>query len=268
MSTPNRKLLPIAAALGLFVAACGRPQLTPSPPPVETEHPCPEVYPQARCEALLSAAVTDSGLEVNKVVELVIMPSPTIESQPGVIQHSGLSIAVRLEFADGSSEVVTIGCGGISPAFYPPCMSEPKVFTLSPTGVATGYRDPPRDSSPVPSRDPHAVAAARPIRIAVLAVAAGGPGHHEVEIGSGSLPNGILTDATFDLAEAWPKDVLFTPDGVHMIVRSKDRTRPRFDSLYEHGWFPGVEEVKAVLVFDVLRAEPGATFEVLNVVVD
>jgi hypothetical protein len=38
--------------------------------------------------------------------------------------------------------------------------------------------------------------------------------------------------------------------------------------MYDHGWYPGTEDVKAVLVFDVLRAAPHATFEIRNVVVE
>ena len=82
------------------------------------------------------------------------------------------------------------------------------------------------------------------------------------------LPNGILTDAQFEMGVDWPDNVLFSRDGVRLVIRSVDLGRPSFDNLYEHGWYEGVERVRAILVFDVLRAQPGATFEIRNLVVD
>jgi hypothetical protein len=36
---------------------------------------------------------------------------------------------------------------------------------------------------------------------------------------------------------------------------------------YEHGWWPGVEPVAVLLIFEARHADPGATIEVRNVLV-
>jgi hypothetical protein len=51
------------------------------------------------------------------------------------------------------------------------------------------------------------------------------------------------------------------------VVTSTDPSRPVFGNVYERGSFPGVEDVVATLIFDVVETPPGAVLPVRDVVV-
>jgi hypothetical protein len=92
-------------------------------------------------------------------------------------------------------------------------------------------------------------------------------GHYEVVLGRAGLPNGVLTVADAALVDPWPTGITFAATGLRLVVESIVPGRPPFLNLYEHGWWPGVEEVQVVLVFDVLSVEPGTLLEIRDVVV-
>ena len=91
-------------------------------------------------------------------------------------------------------------------------------------------------------------------------------GPYEVVIGAATLPNGILTEATFGFGDDWPDGVSIADASVRLEVRSKADGRP-IVNIYEHGRVDGVEPVDAVLVFDVDDFDPGASLHIRNVVV-
>jgi hypothetical protein len=135
--------------------------------------------------------------------------------------------------------------------------------------VACSGNDPAEDPSGCATPivlDPAAVAQARPLRLAAMDI----PltiGHHDIELGRAALPNGYLETARFGLADLAP-DGVSIPDGVWLEVTSADPSRPPFGNVYERGIFPGVEEVVATLVFDVVAAPEGAVLQVRDVVVE
>ena len=88
-----------------------------------------------------------------------------------------------------------------------------------------------------------------------------------MSLGTGTLANGILTDATYRLADPWAVDVTFGAAWPHVEIRSLEPDGKPFHNVYEHGRRDGLERVEAVLVFDVKRFDPGATVEVRDVVV-
>lgn len=86
-------------------------------------------------------------------------------------------------------------------------------------------------------------------------------GAYSIQVGEATLPNGILTEATFGLADDSPSDVLVTPDGMLLTITSLDGGPP-FDNAYRRGWHAGTERVRAWLTFSVEWFEPGAVLRV------
>ncbi len=92
-------------------------------------------------------------------------------------------------------------------------------------------------------------------------------GQYEVPVGRGSLPNGILGDASFAFADAWPDDVALRDGRAFLDVRSLEADGKPFDNYYLHGWRAGLERFEAVLLFDVLWFQPGRDLVIQDVVV-
>jgi hypothetical protein len=151
-------------------------------------------------------------------------------------------------------------------------MDRPAWTVRTPIGPSAGYQDipcagepPDGCASPVPSPNVGTEATATPLRIDDRVIPVPEVGAYEVKLGEASLPNGILRVAGAELADPWPAALRLSNDGIRLVVRSLVPGRPPFMNLYEHGWWPGVEPVEVLLVFDVRHAGPGATLEIRDV---
>ena len=263
----------IVLTLTASLAACGAvARLAPAPTP----QPCDQLFSAVRCDLIVDVVAGQAGLDRDEIVAIQIVPEPTPEVQlDGTVvlqtRSGGPRLIVDAQLRDGTIRRETM-CGGISAAFVPVCMDEPRLQPMSLT--MNGYRDVPcldpdctAVATPHPSVDPEAVPAAKPIRIAHVDVPIDHVGAYEVQLAVGSLPNGILTEASFGFVVTWPADVTI-PDGrVLLDVRSLEPDGRLFDNYYVHGWREGVERIEAVLVFDVARFEPGAVLAIRDVVV-
>ena len=79
------------------------------------------------------------------------------------------------------------------------------------------------------------------------------------------LPNGLLSDASFRLADDAPSDMLVS-GGLQLVITDHgDGTQ--LVSAVDHGWRPGTETVDVSLTFSVESFDPGATLHVVNLVV-
>ena len=152
------------------------------------------------------------------------------------------------------------------------CTDDPRLAVYVSGGE--GYRDVPcqapdagRCSTPHPAIDPEAAAAAEPIEVDRLDIPIDHDGPHEIRVGEGSLPNGIITESAMRLVDDWPHGLSIADGFVKLEVRSLEPDGLLFDNYYTHGWRDGVERVEAVLVFEVTRFEPGAVLSVEDVVV-
>ena len=126
----------------------------------------------------------------------------------------------------------------------------------NPTGCAT----------PVPTTDPGARGAARALSIAALDIPIDHDGAYEIEIGRAGLPNGALQEANASLASPnLPGIVLL--DGIRLTLEPVDPAGRPFLNVYEHGWTPGVEEVRVVLRFEVIQHDVAAVIPVRGVLV-
>ena len=123
----------------------------------------------------------------------------------------------------------------------------------------------PPDGCPSPIvPDAAALAAARPLELAVLDIPIDRLGHHEVKIGEVGLPNGYVTTLQAALAEDRPTDFWIDGD-VRLELRPADPDRPPFGNVYERGTIEGVEDATVWLVFDVTEVSPGAVLHVVDI---
>jgi hypothetical protein len=193
------------------------------------------------------------------------------------ITFGGPNVAtVVFVMADGTTYTHDVRCGGIS-IYSLVCTDRPEILVTSPFGRGGGYTDTPCGAvpggepgsacaTPMPTIDPGAAAKAVPLEIASRDYPITATGHLEIVVGRATLPNGILSDARFDLADPFTR--AFTVEGgIRLEVRSLDPSRPPFENVHEHGWYPGTEDVEVVLVLDVVSFTPGATLQVRDLVV-
>jgi hypothetical protein len=234
----------------------------------EAPAPCELRYTADRCGAITDRVATDLDLPLESVTGLTILPAP----EPDGPRLGGPPIHLRVHLADGTAHDTKIACPGISAMYNPPCMDVPALRESSVT--ISGYRDTPcldedctAVATPHPDVDPAAVAAAEPILVERMDVAIDQVGQYEIPVGTGSVPNGILSEATFRFVDDWPDGVSIEGAYVLLDVRSMEPDGRPFDNYYLHGWREGLERVQAVLVFEVRRFEPGAVLSIEDIVV-
>ena len=228
--------------------------------------PCVEVFSQARCLAMIDQAAAEVSKTRADVAAVAIVPDPPPE---GVTLGGAWHILVRVAFADGTSHDARM-CGGLPSG--PACMDDPRLSAASIT--AGGYRDVPCAGeppdgcpTPFPSFEPEALEAAKPLTVAEVTIPIGHVGPYEVSLGKGSLPNGVLTEASFAFAVPWPSDIALTNGEAFIQVRSLEPGGKPFENYYTHGWHPGIERVEAFLIFNVVWTGPGAELGIRDVVV-
>jgi len=235
-------------------------------------------YPQAcalyklsrqRCDAVVADGRAQAGLDARQVVSVTFIPDPDCGPQPNgetiVCARSGSQVAyLRFALADGGQVEGGVYCG-VDSNYRLACTETPEIRVSAPVG--SGYSDTPEGATPVPTIDPVAATSARPLEVASFPIPIDRVGHYEVEVGRATLPNGILSETTFGLANTDAIEVTTTPYGVALAVRSTDPTRPPFTNRFERGWHQGAEEVRVLIVFDVAAFRPGAGLEVVDLVV-
>lgn len=228
--------------------------------------PCVEVYSRSRCLAMVDQAAAEISKTRADVTIATIIPDPPPE---GATLGGAHPIRLRITLVDGSTHDARM-CGGL--AMGAACTDDSRLDARSLT--AGGYRDVPCSGeapdgcpTPFPSSEPDVLDAATPLTVAERTIAIEHDGRHEVSLGTASLPNGILTDASFAFEAGWPDDVALAGAFGWIEVRSLEADRKPFDNYYLHGWREGIERVEAFVVFDVLWFAPGADLSIRDVVV-
>ena len=245
---------------------CSAVAAEPSDPP----QPCGELYGRQTCLAMTDEAASRSGHARDDVTAIDIVQFPTRDENGALITRSGGGFYARVTFTDGTTRDETM-CAGIPTG--PACMDEPRLEARSALLEGGGYHDvpcadpPPPDGcgNPLRSFEPAAVKAAAPLTIDRVSIPIDHVGSYEVRLGEGSLPNGVLSVASFAFIDPWPLDVSLREGEAWIDVRSLEPDGKPFVNYFTHGWHPGVERVEAVLVFDVLRFEKGAALGIRDV---
>jgi hypothetical protein len=214
-------------------------------PPADPQ-PCGEVYGTQRCLAMTDEAASRTGRTRDDVTAIDIVPFPT--TQDGVlITRSGGGFKVRLTLRDGTTTETPM-CGGIPSGAA--CMDAPRLEARTSVGEGGGYHDvpcpddaPPRScGTPLPTLEAPAVAAARPLSVARFPIRIDHVGSYRVSLGEASLPNGIVTVASFAFADDWPLNVSLK-DGVAPIgLRSLEPDGKPF-LWFEKGAVLGIRDV-------------------------
>jgi len=216
-------------------------------------------YSVRRCEAIVERAMREAGVDEDDVGSIALLP---FEPETNL---GGQQVAlVRLELLDGRLADQPVHCVGIArgPACNEdaeigrhgigidrdiPCAGEP------PAGCAT--------LPPLPDAD--AVAAATPFELAALDIPIDHEGRYELKVGSATLPDGYLTERSFDLVESRPEN-FWIDDGVGLEVRPDVAGRPPIGSVYRDP-FDGPEPVTIYVVFEVTDIDRPSLLEVRDI---
>ena len=233
--------------------------------PAPTPQPCGQVFNPVRCLAMTDKAAFQLHTTREDITAIVVVPEPTPEVRDGVTilqtRSGGPPIDLLVTLADGTLHQTTLFCVGVNTE--PACVDDPHLDAHS-ISLDGGYFDRTADATPVPSAAPDAIEMATKLHIDRLDIPIDHTGPYQVSLGEAWLPNGLLTEADFELVDDWPPDITILDGGVSLEVRADGRP---IQNIYEHGWREGTELVEAVLVFDVFRFDPGAKLSIADVVV-
>jgi hypothetical protein len=228
-----------------------------------------------RCDAIVRWAVRQAG-DANRPVDAVdLLGDPGCEAEvgPGVMCFRTMAFVVRVRahFVDGGSTEQSVFCG-VGGQYSILCTETPEILVSGPTLDGSGYRDVPcaNDTGegcglPLPSADPAAAAAARPLRIAAREIPIDRVGHYDVELGHAVLRNGVVATSAIELANKLTQDVAMSENGILVDVTSIVPGAPPFHNYYDRGWHAGPEEVVLTLRFDVVDFTPGAVLQIRDV---
>ncbi len=257
----------LAGVATAILATMGVAQ-TPPPPGVALAYPdgcAAYALSPARCAYVVAWAAGQVGTDpATATYELLGDP------MPGATCTQAFVVRVRVHDAHGASGEASVFCGIGGDASYL-CTETPVIARRTPT--INGYWDVPCSdeegevcATPVPTAGESAVAAATPLEVSGLSIPIDRVGLHEVVVGEATLADGILAEASFELAPTTPDQLLVAQDGVTLRLDSLDGGPP-FENGYAHGWRSGVELVRVTLAFEVEAFAPGAVLQVLDLVV-
>ena len=272
--------LRVSAAPGASGAsgASGAPDASDAPDaptaPAEPDR-CRQVFNAVRCLAMTDYAAVQLNVRREDIAAIDVLPEPTPVIRDGKtivgIRSGGPPIDVRVTMTDGTTRLTSMDCGLGS---HPACMDDPHLTVSSVTGPNGGYHDIPCSgvppdgcATPLPTTEPAAAAAARPLTIDRVDIPLDHVGPYEVRLGEASLPNGLLTEASLMLVDDWPPGVSITSGDLSIDVRSLEADGKPFSNFYVHGWREGTERVEALLVFTADHVDRGARLAIRDVVV-
>jgi hypothetical protein len=228
-----------------------------------------------RCDAVVDVAADNIAYSRADASSILLASDPGCGSDPLtdeiVLCTRSLSfiVGVVFEAADGTSVRSDVFCGPGAPTLV--CSDTPGIQIVD---LHSGYWDvpcageaPDGCATPVPFPTGAAADVGRELRIASVDVPVGPIGHHEVELGTAVLVNGIAQEGTFTLNDQLQDGFLLDPGTVRLELRSTIPGRPPFTNIYERGAFDGPEEVRVFLVFDVAETSDSAVLHVQNVLV-
>ena len=252
---------------------------TDSPAPV-TESRLPHAQDCAafdlsarRCQAIVDTLAAGLKVKPTDATSIELLGDPGCGGGPGdlCIRSTSFVVRVRFHMPDGSAPEDSVFCG-VGGQYSILCTESPEVRVAADL-MHNGYVDlpcagkPPKGcASPVPTIDPAAATDARPLLVEAVDIPLHRVGEYSVDLGNATLANGILSDASFTLADVHPTTWSTTGDGVRLVIESVDGGLP-FWNIYEHGWRPGVEHVVVKAVFEITETEPGAVMQIRDVVV-
>jgi hypothetical protein len=238
-----------------LIGAVGRPTGGPYPDACAQWN-----YSARRCEAIVDRALRRAEIDPDSIQSIFLLPFEQDVSLGG-----GTVAMVRFELADGSHVDQDVRCVGVN--MTPVCNDVAEIRTS--TGVG---RDTPCSGEPPvgcatlpPTPDGAAVAAAQPFLLGELDIAIDHTGGYEVRLGVATLPNGYLSERSFEIVDPQPND-FWIDDGVDLEVRPDIAGRPPIGSIFRDP-FGGPEPVTIFLVFEVTDLDSPSVLQVRDIVV-
>jgi len=261
-------LLFVAALAGAAVSGCARPVGSVDDVGVPYPQGCAaHGIPMRRCDLVIERMAREHGIDLATVSEILLLGDPGCGQavSPGTLckRSGGVGPRVRFVLPGGPPVEETVYCG-VGATYDPECTDTPQIRISSPT--LGGYHDVPEGATPVPTIDPAVRRGAQPLTVAGLDIPIDHVGAYRVDVGTATLPNGILSVADLALANDTPTDLLVDGDGVSMQLLLVDGGAPLLN-IYETGWHAGVVKVRAIVTFTVIAFDPGAVLAIRNVVV-
>jgi len=258
-----RRLL--GGAVALVVAGCGLVPARLAQPGGAVPYPegCDDFGLSARrCAFIVETAADELGVNLGTVASVELYPDDC--RLPDCARTTSWIVGVRFVDEGGRSAEQATACS-IDAPYSLLCTDDPEIRIST---VLDGYHDIPcgptgnECATPVPTVDPGAATAAEPLRVTSLDIPIDRLGAYRVEVGTASLANGVVREASFELVDRSPSNLHVSPAGIRLAVDSDVAGRPLFVNAYEHGWWDGVEPVSVWLEFHVLLFEPGAILQI------
>jgi hypothetical protein len=225
-----------------------------------------------RCAAVVARATELAG-DPAGVVTIVVRKAPVDTTHLG--SHPIATVGFTL--GDGTSKTVEIHCLNVVGAVSSDrvCSDDPQIRIDGGVSHDVPCGPDPCDeqhpgATPPPSPRPEVIAASEPLVLPAFDVPLDHVGHYDVLVGSASLPDGLLSERSGELADTRPTS-WWIDSGVQIVVRPGEpctgESCQQIDSIY-HDPFAGPQPVHVYLVFDVVELEtPGVVLEVRNLVV-
>jgi hypothetical protein len=270
MRTPSlaismlRTALAIAAALVL--SACA------GAPTVEVAFPdgCGKIgLTDRRCATIVDVAAERLGIDGGRAdgIRLGLGPACPSGIDAQCITSREPFVIVRFAFADGTTAEDGLSCYGVGREVSLLCADPPAIrLAMGVDRDVPCLADPPDGcATPVPTIDPATLRHAMPLEISDVEVPLTQAGHYDIPLGTADLPNGVLSQASFDLAEHHQAGFLLGDSLVRLVIR--DPGGHELANVYEAGWTPGIVKVSVSLVFDVIEVDPGTALHVRDVLV-
>ena len=228
-------------------------------------------FTDARCLAVVERARNDEGLDWADIQRVSVV-RPT--SDGGLSLGGGGPVAsVTFTLANGVARTEQVRCLGIGGQYSLVCTENPEIQLSSGVDRDVPCAGDPAPGEPgsacatlLPAIEPSAEKRAVPLEIHSTDIPITSVGHKEIDMGRATIPNGVLSQSTFTLADIHTR-TFQVEDGIRLEVRSLDPSRPPFENVYPHGWYPGTEDVEVYLVMDVTSFTPGALLQVRDLVV-
>lgn len=230
-----------------------------------------------RCEAVVETAASNVGFDRSTATSTELMArggcgteDPLSDDIVLCKSTTSFVAGVRFGLADGTFVRSDVSCG-----IGPPTLACSETPGIEAADLHTaGYWDvpcageaPESCASPVVPPTGAAAEVGQVLAIEALDIPVGPAGHREVDIGAAVLVNGVVQEARFSIVDQFQDGFLLDSGVVRMELRSTIAGRPPFQNVYERGTFDGPEEVRVVLVFDVVEAAPDAVIRVTDVLV-
>jgi hypothetical protein len=224
-----------------------------------------------RCTAIVESIARQNGIDPSAASDIWLLGDPGCGADPHILCTRTTTFIVRVRYdLPGRDAVEGSQSCGVGGQFSILCTDHPEIRLSAAT--LDGYQDIPCSgeppdgcASPVPTVDPATASLGVALHVPTIVIPLDHEGRYDIPLGEAVLPNGILTESSFTLADAHQTGFTLEDGVIALVVAGPDGKPIR--NVYEQGWRDGTETVKASLRFSVARFEPGSVIRVGDVVV-